>query len=108
MRPIVVAEALEFGRLDIERAHTQLADAELVELAGPAALARSTQALCLGLLGGSANRAMPRCWQAVSDSLPAKLASMATLMRSIRTIAGFSPAVAVAPPLGPGAPVVER
>ncbi len=60
MRPIGVVEALEFGQLDVQGADAELAGVEPVELAGLAALARSTQPLQLGLLGGSANSSMPQ------------------------------------------------
>ncbi len=74
MRAVGVVVVLEPGQPDIGCAHARLAVVELVELAGLAALARSTQPLCLGLLGGSTNSSMPRRRQAVSnsatDSLP--------------------------------------
>ena len=70
MRPAGVAEALEFGQLDIESTHAQLAGAGLVELVAAGGV---------GARAG-AHAAQLRAGHTASDSLTEKPASMATLM----------------------------
>ncbi len=51
MRPVVVAEALEFGQLDVQGAHAELAVVELVELVSAGRIGALHAAVILGAFG---------------------------------------------------------
>ncbi len=51
MRPVVVVESLEFGQLDVQRAHAQLAVVELVELAAAGGVGALHAAVAIGASG---------------------------------------------------------
>ena len=51
MRAVVVVEALEFGQLDVESTHAQLADAGLVELVAAGGVGAFHAAVMLGTFG---------------------------------------------------------
>ncbi len=65
MRPVGVAERSNLASSTLRAPTLSSPSQDWWNSQRPAALARLTQPLYLGLLAGSTNRAMPRRWQAV-------------------------------------------
>ena len=103
MRPIVVAEALEFGQLDVQRAHAELAGAGLVELAAAGGVGALHAAAMLGAFGRQHEQ-----FDAEAPAGGRGLVAAVDLHRPDGERRLADQAVKLAPPLGLHATVAER